>query len=295
MFTKNVNGHRMPAFTLKAPPKNNKTCLPISIMKGETKTLNNKLLYLDTQPRVPKEDKPFIEVELPFDTMFSLMPSADEDFRQVWYITGSSGSGKSYMAKMYANNYSRMYPDRPIYLISKLTEDETIDGMETKPIRLDYSNWIEDPPNINDFNNALVIFDDYDTIDGKEGKAVLGVIEDLCIMGRKHNESQGNVSVLLLTHHLTNYKKTRLLLNEATHYVVYPQNSSAHALGYLLKTHMGLDKEDLKKMKKLGRWVCFSKNYPQYMMGAHYAKLLHMEDVEEEEEKGGASNIRCYH
>jgi len=285
----------MPFFTLKSPSKKNKTCLPISIMRGDTKDLHNKFLYLDTQEHAPKEDKPFTEVDLPYDTMFSIMPSADENTRQIFYIAGSSGSGKSYMAKMYANNYSKMYPDRSVYLISKLEHDETIDSMTIPPIRLDYSTWIDDPPNINDFANCLVIFDDYDTIEGKEGKAILNVIEDLCIMGRKHNEQQGNVSVLLLTHHLTNYKKTRLLLNEATHYVVYPQNSSSHALGYMLKTHMGLDKDELKQMKKLGRWVCFSKNYPQYMMGAHYARLLHMEDVKEEEGKGGAKNIRCYY
>lgn len=97
-------------------------------------------------------------------------------------------------------------------------------------------------------------------------------------MGRKHSEDQGNVSMLVLSHYLTNYKKTRLILNEANYFVVYPQATSSHALGYLLKTHLGLEKDDIKRLKRLGRWVLLHKSYPQYLLSAQTCELLHLDD-----------------
>ena len=95
------------------------------------------------------------------------------------------------------------------YLISKLEADETIDSMDPPPIRIDYKTFIDDPPDINKLANSMVIFDDYDVIQGKEGDAVHTLIDDIATMGRKHGEDQGCISMLCLTHALTNYKKTR--------------------------------------------------------------------------------------
>jgi hypothetical protein len=80
--------------------------------------------------------------------------------------------------------------------------------------------------------------------------------------------------MLCLSHYLTNYKKTRLLLNEATHIVVYPMATSFHALGYLLKTHIGMTKDDVRDLKKMGRWVCVYKHFPQWLLSKTHARLL---------------------
>jgi len=269
----------MPTFTLTKPKsKEKKHIYPVAIIKGEDKKLHNKFLYLDNREKIAEGSKQITEVEIPDDCLFSIIPSTDPDKRDIYYIAGASGSGKSHIAKNIANNYKRMYPDRPVYLVSKLEEDETIDSMEIPPIRLDYKEWVESPPDINALSNSMIIFDDYDTIEGKEGKAVQQVIEDIAIMGRRHTDNQGNVSMLCLTHYLTNYKKTRLILNEANYFIVYPQATSSHALSYLLKTHLGLEKDDIKKLKKLGRWVLFHKSYPQYMISGQKAELLHLND-----------------
>ena len=203
-----------------------------------------------------------------------------------YYIAGASGSGKSYIARTIADNYKKLYPNRKVYVISKLEKDETLDSMKEKPIRINYNALIDNPIDINNFSNSLMIFDDYDTIEGKAGKAVQLLIDDIAIQGRKHTESQGNISMLCLTHYITNYKKTRLILNEATHFVVYPQATSAHALGYLLKTHIGMEKDEVKALKKLGRWVMIKKMYPQIILSTNTAVVLHQDqdDSEEEEE-----------
>ena len=212
-------------------------------------------------------------INLPDDeSTFQLLPSPDPDRREVFYIAGASGSGKSHIAKGLGECYKRLHPDREVYLISKLGEDATLDSMKPKPKRINIQTLIDDYPDLNEFSECLVIFDDYDTFTGDAEKIVHKLIDDLATMGR-HTKT----TMLCLSHYLTNYKKTRLLLNEATHIVVYPQATSYHALGYLLKTHVGMTKDDVRDLKKMGRWVCIYKHYPQWLISGKHARLLNQD------------------
>lgn len=221
--------------------------------------------------KIQQDQKNDKSITLPTDSSFHLIPSNDPKKRQVWYVAGASGSGKSYIARGLAEYYKKFFPDREVYLVSKLTEDETLDNMKIgKPKRIKVESFVDDYPDIKEFENCMIIFDDYDTFEGPLGKIVQQLIDDLAIQGR-----HTNTTMLCLTHYMTNYKKTRLLLNEATHFVVYPQATSFSALKYLLSTHIGLSKDDVQNLKKLGRWVCVGKNYPQYLISEHFAKILH--------------------
>ena len=241
-------------------------------MKGITadKLLENedvKKLY----EKVLLDEENTKEVELNTDSMFQPIPPPDPKVRTVWYVAGASGSGKSYFARGIAEAYKKLYPEREVYLISKLKEDETLDKMKIgKPKRIDVETLITDPPEIEEFKNCMIIFDDYDTFQAPYDKAVMRLIDDLAIQGR-----HTNTTMLCLTHYLSNYKKTRLLLNEMTHLVVYPQATAFKPLKYLLETHLGLDKEQVAQLKRMGsRWVCFHKNFPQYQISEHSAKIL---------------------
>lgn len=252
---------------------------PIALVKSFNKNnrKNNKLIYIDV------ENKGRTNINLNDDEIFEIIPTINKDKRDIFYICGASGSGKSYIAKTISENYNKMFEDRPIYLISKLEFDETIDQIKGL-IRLDYKN-LQDI-NINEFSNSLVIFDDYDTIEKPYIDHVELLINDIAIMGRKHHEEQGNISMLLLSHYLTNYKKTRLILNEANFIIVYPNATSYNALYYLLNTYIGMNKEDIKNMKKLNsRWVCIHKNYPQYYISLRKIQLLNVDEDEDEEFK----------
>jgi hypothetical protein len=201
---------------------------------------------------------------------FELLPSPDPKKREVWYIAGASGSGKSYVAKGLGEYYQKLFPDRKVYLVSKLTEDSgTLDKMRPKPLRINIQTFIDDFPDLEEFKNCMIIFDDYDTFTGQAEKVVHKLIDDLATMGR-----HTNTTMLCLSHYLTNYKKTRLLLNEATHIVVYPMATSFHALNYLLKTHVGMCKDDIRDLRKRGRWTMIYKHYPQYLVSAHNARML---------------------
>jgi hypothetical protein len=208
-------------------------------------------------------------VELPDGSSYQVLPSPDPKKREVFYIAGASGSGKSHFAKGVAECYKKLHPDREVYLISKLGEDSTLDTMKPKPKRINIETLINDYPELEEFEDCCVIFDDYDTFTGPAEKVVHKLIDDLATMGR-----HTNTTMLCLSHYLTNYKKTRLLLNEATHIVVYPMATSFHALGYLLKTHIGMTKEDCRELKKMGRWVCIYKHYPQWIVCAGTARMV---------------------
>ena len=223
--------------------------------------------------RIQDDVKNDTSIVLPDDSTFQIIPSPDKDKRQVYYIAGQSGSGKSFMARILAEGYKKLHPDREIYLISKLDKDDTLDSMKVgKPKRISVKSIMDDYPKIDEFKDCMIIFDDYDTFEGKEGKVIHQLIDDLAIQGR-----HTNTTMCCLTHYLTNYKKTRLILNEASHFIVYPQATSFSGLKYLLGTHLGLNKEEIHQMKKLGRWVLISKNYPQYLISQHTAKVLHQD------------------
>lgn len=241
--------------------------IPPEMMVGETDMI--KELY----KRIERDQAKDKSITIPDDSTFNLIPSPDPTKRSVWYIAGASGSGKSYIARQLAESYKKLFPSRGIYLISKLNEDSTLDTMKIgKPKRINIQSLVDDPPEIDEFKDSMVIFDDYDTFQGAEGKVVQTLIDDLAIQGR-----HSNTTILCLTHYITNYKKTRLLLNEATHFVVYPQATSYHALKYLLTTHIGMGADEVKALRKLGRWICVSKNFPQYLISQHTAKILHTE------------------
>lgn len=214
-------------------------------------------------------------IQLPPGSTFSLLPSPDKDKREVWFIAGPSGAGKSYVAKNLAEKYRKNFPDRQVYLVSKLPQDDTLDSMKGgKPIRINVQKLVDQPiKDLEPLRNCLILFDDYDTYTAPFDKAVFKLIDDIATMGR-----HTNTSMLCMSHYLTNYKKTRLLLTEATHYVIYPNSTGKQALTYFLKTYVGMDDDEVAELKRMGsRWICIHKNFPMWLVSEHSAKLLHME------------------
>ena len=99
-------------------------------------------------------------VSLPDDSTFQPIPTADPKARDVYYVAGQSGSGKSYFARGICENYKKLYPDREIYLISKLQEDSTLDSMKVgKPKRISLQSLVDDPPELDEFKDCMVVFD----------------------------------------------------------------------------------------------------------------------------------------
>ena len=197
------------------------------------------------------------KIDLPPDSMFQLVPSSKPTVREVWYIAGPSGSGKSYIAKGLVERYRKQFTDREVFLVSKLKEDETLDNTKGGPLtRLDLDKLVAQPlENLDALEDCMIVFDDYDTFTQPYAKVVNKLIDDIATMGR-----HSNTTMLCLSHYLSNYAKTRLLLCEATHFVLYPAATGNHALSYLLQTYLGFDKEETADLRRIrSRWICIHK------------------------------------
>lgn len=274
--------------------KKDKDDLPVAIVEGGK--YDKKILYMHDEtitkgkskakkgstPRTPaggagaaesdsdeeKTEKRKPEIRLD-DGKFEILPTCDPDKRCVYYIAGQSGSGKSFVAKTLANFYHKLFPDRGIYLVSKLEKDDTLDALPFIK-RIKIQSLIDDYPSIDEFKDTLTLWDDFDTLTGDAKKVVHKLIEDLCIMGRHTNSSMA-----IMSHYLSNYKETRLILSEATHMVVYPMSTSPTALKRTLSTYVGVDDDDISRQRRYGsRWLMYKKGFPMFCLSQYTAEML---------------------
>jgi hypothetical protein len=106
--------------------------IPIAIIENtgednkKTKTNNPIVCVSETEKGLAR---PFNQMTLDDGQRFQLIPNPETE-RNILYITGSSGSGKSYFTKKYCREFARIFPKRPIYLISSVDKDESVDDIK---------------------------------------------------------------------------------------------------------------------------------------------------------------------
>lgn len=205
--------------------------------------------------------KQFNSLKLNADSKFQQMPDADTE-RQILYITGASGSGKSTYIANYIKEYKKIFKKNKIYVFSALKDDESLDVI--KPNRINICDaLITDPLSVEDFENSMVVFDDIDVISDKKIRDVVyGILNQILETGRHFK-----ISCCVSNHLSTAGKDTKRILNEAHSVIYFPFSGSGVGLKRLLVDYLGLDKKDITKAKKCkSRWVCIFKNYPQIIM-----------------------------
>lgn len=250
---------------------------PVAKITFQGDKKKDRTLFVDKDD--PNVNERFIELNMlkPKETVQHIPNKKRE--RDVLYISGQSGSGKSYYTMKYANEYRKMYPKNPIYLFSSLNEDKSsIDKVkDLKRIKLTPELLTTDLKT-SDFKDSLVIFDDTDVIRDKAMRLkVLSVLNMLLETGRHSRTS------VILTYHLpTNGLETRRILNEAHSVTIFPANCGGRAMKYLLENYFGMSKEDIKKVKKLpSRWVTLLKTYPNVVLYEKGAYVLNDPDAED--------------
>lgn len=190
----------------------------------------------------------------------TVMPIFDKDEeRKVFYIAGMSGSGKSYFTSKLIDQYKKMYPNNNIILFSNKPEDPALDRHK-KLIRIELNeDLLNDPLELGELKNSLVIFDDVEYTPNKYIGEELDRIRDLILQqGRSYK-----ISFCYISHQLTNYKHSRVILNECHACVLFPKMTTTYALKYLLEKYFGFNKKDIGKLKLLpSRWVCIQKIPP---------------------------------
>lgn len=258
---------------------------PVAIIKGGED--DGEIIYLDANYTKDSEDNEkglkskkkivyFDKLDLGKDALFEQYPNTSRE-RDVLMIVGQSGSGKSYYLNQYMKNYKKACKNkRPIYFFSNVNEDKSIDEKNIKRVALNDS-WINEPLTIGDVQDSLCCFDDIEMIkDARIKNEVFKFINEILTTGRHFN-----VSIALIVHYANNKSYLRDFLNE-THSFVYFPRSSNRANNYLLINYLGLDIDEIKKIKKMNtRWATVFRNYPSCVLTEK--KLFMLADMDDDE------------
>ena len=241
--------------------------------KGKAKhTTPNEELYVCDNKQAKEVRHPEDLVVITDEHKHFQLAINTETERQIGYVVGASGSGKSYFVKQFAMEYHRVYPSRPIFIISALNEDVTLDSLKClQRIKLS-DDFIEEDFKAIDFENSLVILDDTDTITNKKTlQKVNQIRDDILQCGRHHN-----VSCLITSHTACNGIATRLCLNESHFITFFPSGLGGRALKYLLENYLGLDKQQIQKVKSIdSRAITIIKGFPQVILAEKECYIIH--------------------
>lgn len=190
--------------------------------------------------------------------------------REIWLVTGPSGSGKSWWIRAYANNYKKLYPKNGVYLVSSLQHDDTLDALDFLR-RIDVSKLLSNPPkDVGTWADSLVIIDDVEGLDTKQAEAVQRVQDMIASEGRHRS-----VSLIRASHLSTDYRRTRLLLQEVHGVVLFPQAGAHSQYTYLLQKYGGLEKKAVSAVLSTPtRWIAVHHTAPRYLMTASSLSLL---------------------
>ena len=226
--------------------ENNKSKNIISyIVKKDTNRRVNNLCLVD-------EDSGATDVGINDEHKFTLAPKpSSEKERSVLFIAGESGAGKSYFAREYAKDYSKMFPRNNIYLISYLDRDETLDSYK-KITRLNCFNdeFLAECNTLDleaEFSNSFVIFDDIDSMTEKKIKVIIyGLLNKMLRLGRHYN-----ISVAYLGHELYSSHELKCILNESNTVTFFPRFLNFKKMKYLLQEYFGLSQDQIEKIRAM--------------------------------------------
>jgi energy-coupling factor transporter ATP-binding protein EcfA2 len=235
---------------------------------------HNKIVSVYTEGEDDdKIKKPFNSMKLTDVAKFQQLPNTETE-REILYITGASGSGKTTYTCNYIKQYRKAFKKNEIYVFSALKEDESLDVLLPKRVKVDES-LVSDPIPVEAFENSLVVFDDIDVIANKKVREEVYKILNAILETGRHFK----ISCVITNHLPTAGKDTRRVLNECHSITYFPHSGSKRGINYLLEEYIGLDKKDIKKIKKLKtRWATIFKNYPQIAMTEKNIYVLAEED-----------------
>ena len=243
----------------------------LAIVKGGKNNGEKIYLNYNTDEDKLKKVKSYQSLTLK-DGIFQQLPNTKKE-RDVGVIVGASGSGKSTYIRKYIVEYKRLYKNRPIYMFSNLSDDETLEGITIERVKIG-ENLLDDPLSVEDFQESLVLFDDIDVISHKLLKeAVYQIMNQILETGRHFKVS------CLMTSHLSNGLNMKRILNESHFFVYFPFGATRQTI-YTLENYIGVDKKDIKKIKSTkSRWACIHKNYPQVVLTEkHMFMLVNMDE-----------------
>lgn len=187
-------------------------------------------------------------------------------------LLGATGSGKSTSIRLYLIEFKRLYPEvKNIYLFTdNVEEDPVLAGLGIKKIKID-RKLVDNPIKPIELKDSVVIFDDVDSIQDKEILKAITFLKGSCA---KQGVSKCGITCIITNHNATENMSTKSAINEAKYIYIYPQGGTT-GLNYLLRTKLGLDKEQYMKITQCkSRVVILHKRFPWYVIHSHGLFLL---------------------
>lgn len=267
----NKNKDKINDYKRKNYEKRNKNVPTIIVRNSANELKNNDKMIAVAYDNIEKNKKYVcIKDRCDSDKKIKKFSDPNIDFYQVpiennkrdcLYICAPNQSGKTTYVARYLEKYKKRYPNKEIYLFSKLAEDPILDKFN--PIRVDISKLKLRDNTLDFLKNSLVIFDDVDQIlEKKDMQKIQKLINEILCNG-----AHFNIGIIVTNHLLSDYKNTRCILNECSSITIFPKSGCAHHLQYLLKNYVGFDPKQIETLKNLdSRWVTIFKNYPQIVL-----------------------------
>lgn len=252
---------------------------PIAIVDGELINLDtddhntDKPRYSDSEESDSESEESCLGLELEAN---HVEPLLDMEKRDIAYIAGPAGSGKSTFAANLIRKFMKVHPEKQLYVFSRTDakQDPVLRGLPINQVMID-EDLVKQPIDITQelTEGAIVLFDDVNTIQNdKVKKAVDKLLADILEIGRRLN------IWTVITNHLVipNEKKiARTILNELHSLTVFPKSGSSQQISYALKQYFGLSKSQIDQILQLdSRWVTINKSYPMYVMYEHGIYIL---------------------
>jgi len=238
-------------------------CAAISMQRPDGLTRDLQRLYAGYMiAREQKELGPRVEI---LDGVLSMLPRDIPNQTDIIYLAAPQGSGKSRFTNNYMLEYKKMFPKNNIYFFtSKSGDDPEITAPIMRAIIDD--SLITDPLNISDMPDSLFVFDDVDDdamANKKHAMAIHTLILDVIKNGRKLG-----IRAIICRHVGNERQKTKALLIESTHLVLFPFSSGAYNMNMaLMEKYLGYDKKTAARVLSMPtRWVVISRQEPQYII-----------------------------
>jgi hypothetical protein len=200
-----------------------------------------------------------ISVSSSAGTQFQMIPNYTRN--RVMYITGASGSGKSYYIRSYAKEYKNKYKNNRIWLLSAIQDNTDFKSVGAKQLNPSKLMNLDMEKLVEAVSNSLIIFDDIDVMNKADRTITYSILNKMLEIGRHKN-----CTICVSNHLATSGLDTRRILNESGS-ITFFMNNYNKSLRYLLENYLGLEKDTISKLKKSkSRWITCFRHYPMVVM-----------------------------
>jgi len=243
---------------------------------------NNKLTsiisYEDIQPNEEEDVKPLTKIRLNAENekfFININDFKTTNQRQAVYLCGAAGVGKTTTIIQYINEFHAKYPKAKILLFSSKNQDAILDSMKYVERVKITEDMLVNQMTLAEISGrskpVLTVWDDVEDFPtAKLTKEIERLLNEVLRNGRSYG-----IYAIYSHHQPCDYVKTRNLLFEATHVIIYPRRSGKESYNYLMEKKLHLNKKTIEIINKTySNFVCIKKNVPQVVISDKYILLV---------------------